>query len=101
MTRQPDPRTLTQMQRYGTSYEVAVTAAGVTTRLAFTERKGKTALLHIAQDHGMEILAIIGENTPVDDVTYTKATGWIFGPARVHFTGRTERDVANEMGLIA
>ncbi len=94
------PRTLTQMQRYGTSYEVAVTVRDVTTRLAFTERRTRASLLNIAQDNGTQILDLIGD-APVGDATYTKIGGWIFGPARVHFTGRTERDVASAMGLIA
>jgi hypothetical protein len=101
MTRQPDPRTLTQMQRYGTSYEVAVTVGDVTTRLTFTARRGKMALLRIAEDHWHQILPMLDRGTPVDHVTYMKESGWRFGPVRVHFTGRTERDVANEMGRIA
>ena len=100
MTAQPNPRTLTEMQRYGTAYEVAVTAGDVTIRLAFTERRTKWMLLGIAQQHGSQVLALIGDDTPVDDVTYAKATGWTFGPAQVHFTGRTERDVASAMSLI-
>lgn len=99
MTSQSIPRTLTQMQFYSTRYEVAVTAGDVTIRLTFTERRGKMILLKIAQVHAGQVLALIDDpdNTAA---TYTKATGWTFGSARVYYTGRTERDVANSMGRI-
>ncbi len=95
----PNPRTLTQMQCYRTSYEVAVTQGNVTIRLAFIARRTRGALLTVAQDNGSQILDLIGDR-PVGDATYSSTTGWTFGPARVHFTGRTERDVASAMGRI-
>ena len=98
MTSQPNPRSLTQMQRYGTSYEVAVTANGTTQRLAFTARQTKSNLLQIAQNNGDLIISLMGDWD--GEATYIKAAGWTFGPVRVYFTGRTEREVANEMGLI-
>ncbi len=99
MITSPAPRTLTEMQRYGTSYEIALTANGYETRLAFSQRKTRSTLLKVAQQNADQVLALIGDWD--DDAVYSSTTGWTFGPARVHFTGRTERDVANEMGLIA
>ena len=95
----PSPRTLTQMQRRTTSYEVAVTAGGVTTRLAFTARRTRGALLSIAQDNVGQVLALIDDPDNADG-RYSSTTGWTFGSARVHFTGRTEREVASAMGRI-
>ncbi len=92
------PRTLTQMQHCATSYEVAVTAHGNTISLGFTERKTRRVLLHMAQANGAAILARIGGWD--GEVTYNSAQGWTFGPVRIHFTGRTERDVASEMNRI-
>lgn len=92
------PRTLTQMQNRLTSYEVAVTAHGNTVPLGFTERKTRAVLLNLAQANGAAILAQLSGWD--GDATYSKAQGWTFGPARIHFTGRTERDVASEMGLV-
>ena len=91
-------RTLTQMQYLPTSYEVAVTANGFTTHLGFTERTTKGTLLTACRHHGKFILTLLGDWD--GDWTYTKATGVTLGPARVHFTGKTERDFANEMNLI-
>ncbi len=92
------PRTLTEMQRYGTSYEIALTAHGFETRLAFSQRCTKATLLKVAQQNADQILALLDDWD--GEATYAKATGWTFGPARVHFTGRTERDVASAMSLI-
>ena len=92
------PRTLTQQQRYGTSYEVAVTANGNETRLGFTERTTKGTLLNMVRDNGEFILTLLGDWD--GDWTYTKASGVTLGPARVHFTGRTERDIASALNLI-
>lgn len=94
----PTPRTLTEMQRYGTSYEIAMKAGDTVTRLAFTGRPTKATLLKAAQDNVHQIVSRMGDD-PTE--TYTKANGWTFGAVRVYYTGRTERDVANEMGLIA
>lgn len=92
------PRTLTQMQNLPTSYEVAVTANGETTHLGFTERHTRGTLLNFVPVHGKFILTLLGDWD--GDWTYAKATGVTLGPARVHFTGKTERDFANEMNLI-
>ena len=92
------PRTLTQIQHCATSYEVAVTAHGNTVRLGFTERKTRAVLLHMAQANSAAILAQL--NDWDGEAEYSMAQGWVFGPARIHFTGRTERDVASEMNRI-
>ncbi len=92
------PRTLTQMQHRLTSYEVALTAHGNTTSLGFTERKTRAVLLSLVRIHSPEIIALLGDWT--GDATYSNAQGWTFGPTRIHFTGRTERDVASEMNRI-
>ena len=92
------PRTLTQMQNHITSYEVALTAHGNTIPLGYTERKTRRVLLHMSHLHSATVLAHLGNWN--GDATYSNAQGWTFGPARIHFTGRTERDVASEMGRI-
>ncbi len=92
------PRTLTQMQNCASAYEVSVTAHGNTISLGFTERKTRRVLLHMAQANGAAVLAQLGGWD--GDATYSNALGWTFGPARIHFTGRTERDVAREMNRI-
>ncbi len=92
------PRTLTQMQNYPTSYEVAVTANGTTTHLGFTERTTKIALLRMSQAHGEFIITLLGDWK--GNWVYTKASGVTFGPVRVHFTGKSEREIASEMGRI-
>lgn len=83
-------RTLEEMQNRPTAYEVAIDGVPV----AFTVRKTKAALLAIAREHGDAILAKPGAAEAV--ATYSKARGWEFGPVRVDFTGRTERDVCIE-----
>lgn len=93
------PRTLTQMQNLPTSYEVAVTEAnGNETRLGFTERTTKGTLLNMVCSNGQFILTLLGDWD--EDWTYSKATGVTLGPVRVHFTGRTERDIASAANLI-
>lgn len=94
----PSPRTLTQMQRRATSYEVGMTFQGQTTSLGFTERTTKSVLLKIAAQNGEEITRMLDNWDGA--ATYTKATGWTFGPVRIHFTGRTERDIASTMSLV-
>ena len=93
------PRTLTQMQRHVTAYEVvACHEDGTEHRLAFSERKTKSVLLKIAARNGDTILPLLGD---WDDLaTYNKDSGWTFGPVTICFSGRTERDVASAMNLI-
>ncbi len=87
------PRTLTQMQHRPTAYEVVVTRDnGQETRLAFTERRTKQALLRIAQDNGQQILGMLGDWD--GEATYSAKSGWTFGPVTIRFSGRTERDLA-------
>ena len=93
-TLEAKPRTLTQMQHRSTAYEVVAThESGRETRLAFTERRTKQSLLKIAQNNGQIILDMLGSWN--GNATYSKATGWTFGPVSVRFTGLTERDVSN------
>ncbi len=89
------PRTLTQMQRRATSYEVGMTFQGQTTRLEFTERTTRSVLLSIAQHHEEKILRLLG--TWDGKAQYSSTTGWTFGPVRIHFTGKTEREIASAM----
>ena len=88
------PRTLTQMHRHLTAYEVAVTTNSETRLLGFSERTTKGALLSIARANSDLILRLLGRWD--GQASYTKATGWTFGPARIHFTGKTEREVASQ-----
>lgn len=88
-----NPRTLAEMQRRATAYEVVARHEnGTETRLAFTERKTKSVLLRIAQSHGDAIIEMLGSWD--GEARYSKSHGWQFGPVRVCFSGRTERDIA-------
>ena len=87
-----EPRTITKMQLRPTSYEVAVTHNGQEMRLAFTQRRAKSALLRIAQANSETILAMLGAWD--GEARYSKDRGWEFGPCRIHYTGKTERDLA-------
>lgn len=87
-----EPRTITEMQFRPTSYEVVAKHIGEETRLAFTERRTKSALLRIAQANSETVLAMLGDWD--GEAKYTKAQGWAFGPVSIHYTGRTERDLA-------
>lgn len=89
------PRTITQMKNRPTSYEVVVKTEAVEIRLGFTERKNKHGLLTQARWNGQTILPLIGDWD--DEATYSKSQGWTFGPARVCFSGRTERDCTTEV----
>ena len=90
------PRTLTQMHHRLTAYEVVMRCdGGIETRLGFSERKTKSALLAIAQQNGEAVLSMLGDWN--GDASYAKATGWTFGPVCVCFSGRTERDCADRI----
>ncbi len=87
-----EPRTIAQMANRSTSYEVTVSHNGEETRLAFTERRTKSALLRIAQANSKSILSMLGDWD--SEAKYTKAQGWTFGPVSIRYSGRTERDLA-------
>ena len=88
-----NPRTLADMQNRRTAYEViARHEDGTEIRLGFTERHTKSVLLTIAQQNGESILAMLGDWD--GEAVYSKSHGWTFGPVRVCFSGRTERDCA-------
>lgn len=88
---EPQPRSVKAMHHRATAWEASVTARGQTIRLAFTQRRTKTALLGIAQDNSHLILSLLGDWDGT--AHYSADMGWTFGPARVHFTGRTEREL--------
>ena len=90
-------RTLEQMQNRPTSHQVVVIAGGVTTHLDFSVRKTKSVLLSMAQRHSETVLALLGDWDA--DAIYNAQHGWTFGPARVCFSGRTERDVCVAGGV--
>ena len=89
-----EPRTIAQMQFRPTSYEVVATHNGAETRLAFTERHTKSALLRIAQTNSETVLAMLGDWD--GEARYTKVQGWEFGPVSIRYSGKTERDLAGE-----
>ncbi len=88
------PKTLEQLQNRPTSYEVVVVFRGSSTRLDFTQRKTKSGLLAVARQNGDKILAMLGDWS--GEASYTKKTGWVFGPVVIEFSGLTERDCSNE-----
>lgn len=89
------PRTLRAMHLYGTRYEVVARHEdGSEHRLGFTAKRTKRALLSIAQANGPMILDWLGDWDGL--ATYRKDFGWKFGPVAIAFSGRTERDVANQ-----
>lgn len=86
------PRTITEMLNLPTAYEVVVKTDAVEIRLGFTSRRTKHGLLSQAKWHGKTILPLIGDWD--GEATYSRAQGWTFGPARIYFSGKTERDCA-------
>lgn len=89
-----EPRTLEQMALRPTAWEiVAKHENGQEIRLGFSERRTKRSLLSTAQANGETVLAMLG--TWDGEATYSAATGWIFGPVAIRFSGRTERDLAS------
>jgi hypothetical protein len=108
-------RTLSQMHNYPTAYEVVCTVhisaytlaelnaeicnanlafVAESSRLGFSERRTRGALLSFAQGNSEAILSKLG--TWDGEATYTVKSGWLFGPVRIHFSGLTERQCANE-----
>ena len=95
------PRTITEMQRRPTSYEiVAQHDNGPKLRLCFTQRTGRNHLLRLCVEHGETILNILPELWDGDAIWDGYWKGWQFGPILVYPSGKTERDIANEMGLL-
>jgi hypothetical protein len=90
-------RTLIEMQLYPTAYEVVFTVDGKTTRLGFSERRTRSALLSFAQDNSETILPALGNWD--GDALYSSTIGWTFGPVRIHFSGVTERQCASELEM--
>lgn len=99
----PAPRTLAAMQCYGTRWEiVAVAASGARVRLGWSakttrrvlEAQGCPALLAWAAEHAGVTEADLGA-----PVTYSRATGLTLANGKLALRfGRTEREVASDMG---
>ena len=86
----PEPRTLEQMHRYETRYEILITINGETERAGFTNRVSQQTLLEFARKYREYILPAIADN---DRVKYSRAHGLTFGDnVRIYKSGRTERD---------
>ena len=86
----PAPRTLEQMHRYETCYEILITINGETERAGFTNRATEQTLLEFARKYREYILPAIVDN---DRVKYSRAHGLTFGDnVRIYKSGRTERD---------
>lgn len=96
-------RSRTAMMNLSTSYEMVLVVDGVTVkRLGFDAKKTRSALMNAARNNGSEIMSKLSEEEADMDWNYSAAKGLAFGRGNVvvRFSGRTERDVANEMGNI-
>ncbi len=89
-----EPRTLSQMQNRPTAYEVVLlTRDGLRHRLGFTQRRGKRALLAVAQQDSKRVLELLGADADTD-CRYMDGE-WQFGDVcRLIYSGKTERDFA-------
>ena len=86
----PEPRTLEQMHRYETRYEILITVNGETERAGFTNRVNQHTLLNFARMYRDYILPLISDADPMQ---YSRQHGLTFGDKiRIHKSGRTERD---------
>lgn len=90
------PRTLAQLHRRTTAYEVVAVLPTGAIRLGFTTRPSKHTLLALAQraDNLSQILPHVS-----DDVRpkYNAERGWTFGSTvAIKLSGRTERECACE-----
>ena len=86
----PEPRTLEQMHRYATRYEILITVNGETERAGFTSRVTEQTLLHFARTYREYILPVISD---ADRMQYSRQHGLTFGDkVRIYKSGRTERD---------
>ena len=86
----PEPRTLKQMHRYETCYEILITINGETERAGFTNRATEQTLLEFARKYCEYILPVISD---ADRMQYTRQHGLSFGnKVRIYKSGRTERD---------
>ena len=86
----PEPRTLEQMHRYATRYEILITINGETERAGFTNRATEQTLLEFARKYREYILPTISDD---DRIQYSRQHGLTFGDkVRIYKSGRTERD---------
>jgi len=85
---------LEAIRHYATRYEVALSCSdGRRMLVCYTPRKSRAGLLDAIQSRGRTILAHLPDLPDDARTTYAAATGFSLGDgARVHFTGRTQRD---------
>jgi hypothetical protein len=95
---------LEALRNYATRYEIALTFADNRKMLVcYTPRKNKTGLLNAIQERGKAILAQMPDLSDDARLTYAASTGFNLGNgARIHFTGRTQRDAicSDELSFI-
>lgn len=85
-------RTLTQMHRHATTYEVVAETPAGTLRLGFTMRPSASTFLKMARAHSEALLPHLTDD---DRTSYARKTGLVLGAkVRIRTTGRTEREVA-------
>lgn len=90
----PRTRTLTQMHRHATAYEIVAELPTGTIRLGFTIRPSARTFLRMAMDHREAIIPHIREE---DDASYTAAGGLRLNEkVTIRKSGKTERDCAIE-----
>ena len=89
------PRSLEEMARYPTSYEVVARKNGKEYRLTFAERRTRRALLDIITNNADFLLYLMDGKEP--GWSYSKARGfeWPEAGVRVCFSGETERTCAS------
>ncbi len=92
------PRSLTQMARCLTAYEIGfIPKNAEPIPLAFAERVNKNTLWNIMTAHLDKIRPFL---TPENDTWKYKKGEWTSNCGRIGKTGKTERDIANELNLI-
>lgn len=91
------PRTLEQMQHFGTKWEVLLKTPDGNYRLAFTARKTQKALMTNAQNCSELVLAMMDKYNCPDDLDGLNGQRWDLGNSVVITFGRTEREMASEL----
>lgn len=90
------PRSLEEMHRRITAYEIVAVQGEKHIRLGFTARPNKRSLLDAARSQGGLLCSMLSKAEQEAIPTYTKAGGWRFGSLSVRLSGKTERDCALE-----
>lgn len=97
------PRPHERRTRYATRYEVVAHGpAGETIRVGFTRRRSRPGLMEVLRSRGEELVEAMDVGDDDRLTLHTKPNvhatfepcGWTVG-----FTGRTEREVAQELGV--